>query len=654
MADEQSDLTQVNEIFAGESSEQQGQQKTKGLWRRDNRIVLLASVCGANELGSNKKLANLHDVQINMDMHHFTTRKLISESHLVFSSLQQMRGACSEQSLGKGVLLKFSKKYRSILHSNFLELQMKVEDSDNPDNILIQQLKLYKIMELIWSLCEILFVESPPDGVILLQLVEWCKWHFPTADELVQECTNSSDEASPEQHPNYWNAIYSLIFQGRVTEARNMLKLHAEYQIQVYDAFSSIDELLRKMPLFSYHQGQSVGEFEMKWKHWQDECIKRLDDGDFDSNSELKLLCRILCGDKDAFVMLSELCGSWYIMLVSYLLYTNPTISLYDLHYHSKLCIDIFGGHAELGALDTILLAALKFDVSQVVHECCTHFSNWWLPTHLTDLLFHSELFPPHTTENDTDLREFLLVTYANCLSSLDSLWNVGANYLSCSGQHSLNYLTLYVERIPITSEKKASKILRLCEKHGLSSVAQSVCKQMIMKSIQHGHLGNALLWCVKANNASTAMYVADKMLEEYAKHGSFVNLDVVDYLGPTILMSERLTFLGKYREFHKLYADKRFRDAGLLLLNLLVSRIAPVNLWLSLLMDALPLLEGEKLIYGVQETSSLLACLNKLDQHSDPFRGLSETEKFNHIQKMKHLRLALTNNLARAVVHCP
>lgn len=40
-------------------------------------------------------------------------------------------------------------------------------------------------------------------------------------------------------------------------------------------------------------------------------------------------------------------------------------------------------------------------------------------------------------------------------------------------------------------------------------------------------------------------MYIADRMLSEYAQNGTFSNIDVIDYLGPTILMSERLTFLG-------------------------------------------------------------------------------------------------------------
>jgi len=42
------------------------------------------------------------------------------------------------------------------------------------------------------------------------------------------------------------------------------------------------------------------------------------------------------------------------------------------------------------------------------------------------------------------------------------------------------------------------------------------------------------------------------------------------------MLLSNRLTFLGKYREYHKLYEEKELFAAGNLLLSLLTSRLAP------------------------------------------------------------------------------
>lgn len=56
--------------------------------------------------------------------------------------------------------------------------------------------------------------------------------------------------------------------------------------------------------------------------------------------------------------------------------------------------------------------------------------------------------------------------------------------------------------------------------------------------------------------------------------------------------------FLGKYREFHRLYGEKRFSEAAKLLLSLMTAKIAPRSLWMTLLTDALPLLEQKEVTH--------------------------------------------------------
>lgn len=51
----------------------------------------------------------------------------------------------------------------------------------------------------------------------------------------------------------------------------------------------------------------------------------------------------------------------------------------------------------------------------------------------------------------------------------------------------------------------------------------------------------------------------------------------------------------GKYREFHRLYGEKRFPEAARLLLTLMTAHIAPCSFWMTLLTDALPLLEQKE-----------------------------------------------------------
>ena len=71
----------------------------------------------------------------------------------------------------------------------------------------------------------------------------------------------------------------------------------------------------------------------------------------------------------EVFLELRPLAGEWYCMLLSRLLYQQPTVKAFDLHYHAEFCIDAYGGHSNLQPYDTIILAALEFDIHQVIRE---------------------------------------------------------------------------------------------------------------------------------------------------------------------------------------------------------------------------------------------------------------------------------------------
>ena len=39
--------------------------------------------------------------------------------------------------------------------------------------------------------------------------------------------------------------------------------------------------------------GQSLGEFEMKWRHWQEECRRRLDSGEYTADNNMFTICNV-------------------------------------------------------------------------------------------------------------------------------------------------------------------------------------------------------------------------------------------------------------------------------------------------------------------------------------------------------------------------
>ena len=41
-------------------------------------------------------------------------------------------------------------------------------------------------------------------------------------------------------------------------------------------------------------RGNSVSEFEMKWRHWKDDCERRLEEGEFATNRNLETIARVI------------------------------------------------------------------------------------------------------------------------------------------------------------------------------------------------------------------------------------------------------------------------------------------------------------------------------------------------------------------------
>ncbi|XP_013379129.1 nuclear pore complex protein Nup85-like [Lingula anatina] len=630
----------------------------KFTWGVGNQLFVFAGTPTSAEdevSGEGAEAAYVHDVRWNTDMHDVYTRKLVNESNNIFLMLQSHEHGI-EGTGRKPQLVKFSRNYRSVLKACIMDL-IAARDSVMEEEVkkyYHSQMELFQMIELIWSLCEILFIETLPGGILLVKLLDWLKWHFNEGEKKARDVLR---EDTPEENPEYWEAVYCYVLQGRIEEARNMLSLHSLRQT---DAYESMDELLRKMPCFTYFTGQSTAEFDMKWRHWQEESVRRLEDGEFRNHKNLETICKILIGDDQVFIQLKDLCECWYHMMVSKLLYQNPTVKAFDLQYHTQSCIDAYGGNSKVDPLENILLAAIEFDIHQVIKESSSYLSNWWFVSHLTDLLHHCGQLEAHKLNFGSNLREYLLLEYASGLMSHESLWQVGIPYLDHCPEFGRQYLEQYIEHIPLSSERKAHKVLRICEQRDMHDQANSICKVMGMKALHNDRLGSALSWCLKSKDVTFATYLAEQFLTRYRATGDFSNLDLLDNLGQAMLLSDRLTFLGKYREFHKLYEDGDFEAATSLLLSLLTARLAPKKFWLTLLTDALPLLEADEVVFTSQQTYELMHCLEELslaekleaeektDQLVGDHKGFSDAE----LEKMSLIKLALTRNLARAIVH--
>ena len=103
----------------------------------------------------------------------------------------------------------------------------------------------------------------------------------------------SADHAHIALQSPHINLVIHLIYQGQLDRAREVLALHSSHLLSddkspmMKEALNSVDELLRKMPLFSAYVGKSVTEFDLRWQRWREECHLRLAKGERTSRSGL-------------------------------------------------------------------------------------------------------------------------------------------------------------------------------------------------------------------------------------------------------------------------------------------------------------------------------------------------------------------------------
>ncbi|XP_055264593.1 nuclear pore complex protein Nup85 [Moschus berezovskii] len=609
-----------------------------------------------NKKGKSEMVAGcpfIHIIRKDIDVYSKILRKLFNESHGIFVGLQRIEEELTGKSR-KAQLVRVSKNYRSVIRACMEEMhQFAVADKDSASGRQFSsQVSILSAMELIWNLCEILFIEVAPAGPLLLYLLDWVRLHVCEVDTLSADVLGSEN---PSKHESFWNLVTILVLQGRLDEARQMLSKEADTNPTSAGMCRVLGDLMRTMPVLSPGNTQTLTELELRWQHWHEECERHLQDGTFASDPRLESLCKVLLGDDAALLEQKELLSNWYHFLVARLLYSQPTVKPMDLHLYAQSSLDLFlGGESSPEPLDNILMAAFEFDIHQVIKECSIALSNWWFVAHLTDLLDHCKLLQSHNLYFGSNMREFLLLEYASGLFAHHSLWQLGVDYCDHCPELGRVSLELHIERIPLTTEQKALKVLRVCEQRQMTEQVRSICKILAMKAVRNNRLGSALSWSIRAKDAAFATLVSDRFLRDYCERGCFSDLDLIDNLGPAMMLSDRLTFLGKYREFHRLYGEKRFADAASLLLSLMTSQIAPRSFWMTLLTDALPLLEQKQVIFSAEQTYELLRCLEDLTSGrllcAEPDAQQLQEDDIE-TTKVEMLRLALARNLARSII---
>ncbi|XP_041095791.1 nuclear pore complex protein Nup85-like [Polyodon spathula] len=151
----------------------------------------------------------IHVVRKDEDIYSPILRKLFNESHHIFVGLQQSTEETSSKTK-RPQFVSVSKNYRSVIRACMEELQ-EVAVSTRDAALSAQycsQVSILLAVELIWNLCEVLFIEAVPAGSLLLHLLDWVRLHKADVDEKAQEVLQSD---SPVRHHKYWDVVSSNI-----------------------------------------------------------------------------------------------------------------------------------------------------------------------------------------------------------------------------------------------------------------------------------------------------------------------------------------------------------------------------------------------------------------------------------------------------------
>ncbi|XP_075231494.1 nuclear pore complex protein Nup85-like isoform X2 [Lycorma delicatula] len=480
--------------------------------------------------------AKVHQVRPDSILFEPVIRKLVNEACGTFLSGQKL----TPSKTSRPETLKLSRQYRSILRACIENLQMTDEllTTDKKQDYIA----IFYNIELIWHLCEILYVDAVPGNVVLPYLLEWIRFHFPDTERAAGRIlTGLLDPGAELRYNDYWDVVIGLIMQGSVEVARALLRLHSDADKNV---FLQAESVLRTLPVYTIYGGLSTAEFKTRWHTWQTNVTSKIEAGVFSSSPQLTVIMKIVSGDDGIIDEMKSHCDTWYQLMVAVLLYTDPTIKSFDLSFNSNLCIEAFGGSDRLKLLDETILAVLECNILEVIKKLHFMSDSGWCATHLTNLLYYCGQFDIKDKQESCRLDEHLIIEYGSLLMSHNSLWQVGVRYLDHCPTQGRACLELLLPRLKRGSESRTLKIIQIAADRDLPDIVNSICKVEGMRCLQRKRVGQALCWALKSQDPGFATYIADSLLHHYTQEGSFHSLDLLDNLGSCMLISDRLTFL--------------------------------------------------------------------------------------------------------------
>lgn len=574
-------------------------------------------------------------------------RLLVKESHTIFTEIPR------KSELNKLDAIAISKTYRSIIHECVENLAKDILHPDSP------QIKTFEALKIIWSLCEILFLDLNESAPLIILLKNWIRHTKndlkPETNKILRELAEDNYKFSQNDDDRiYWNLFVNLIVGGDHRKALALLRSH--YNFEQSAQIQLVANMIDRMPgsnQYIFH------EFVNRWATWTEWCKQELETGQFSEHPVLLKVVRMFSRDLTVYDEVARDCDTWYQLMIAYLTHTDPLVRETDLADLGRKAIDIYKknnpdkSHTP-ESFDDILISAFEYDLVLVISRSCDFLDDsWWFVTHFIDLIHCSNQLKHHEIVEADKLRDTFLQDYASALFQDEQLWTIGVSYLDRCTSSSSFYLEALLARVPldIDDEESANKIMSIAKKRGLNIFAKSICTIMARIWISKSHkldnedirkdevkgsklkakkkttlpstinLSNAMHWAIRSENSSIITYVCDQYLLYYCITGKFPGSSLFEQIKRSTLENDRLAFLREYHEYKQLQQQDSDEDilskAGNLLRALLASKLYPEFFCQQLIKDSRDLLDNSNLVLKSNQVLDMMKSIEEIKPHT-------------------------------------
>jgi nuclear pore complex protein Nup85 len=493
---------------------------------------------------------------------------------------------------------------------------------------------LFSALHSIWHLAHITCFDIQHRATVLTPLSEWVRLNF-TAD-LVQQFEWVTKSADPTTSPHFWKIIQECVMRGYFDPAKQLLD-HLDGEESMIQSFSELVSHYPRMEDFPTNPA-----FKQAWYKWHQDAVFALENVSTLGRSPLVLeqftkLFSILAGVESVII---NHVGDWHTCLLGLLHFVSP---LHDVRNLSELTALLQHQFTEESILDQIQLALLEQDIGLVIGLCSQ--LDWWLVTHLIVMLDRMKRLSVEMDDAHT-IREWYLSNFAEYLMTVPELQFTALEYFLACPTIGKAALDTVIPSMALGSKDDVKRMISFCKQHRLKETLKTVHSLLGKKALETQHYSEAVQYYLEAENFPRISFIVEKLLKKYELEGDTTFLDVASQLSPSALFkSPSLAFLTRYNTFKQLYGEKKYKEAADLVYMLFSSGSVPKTFWRMLLLDILPLLEGQVAVFSFQQVMELMRCVEAWTM-SEQVHGNKTPD-----ESLVILKMALARSLAATIV---